>query len=101
MALLRKFSKVFYMARNKESVVDGRVLESLPGNYYMIRVVTPGLEDLEVRAKACGRMRTNRIRIIVGDWVQVELDPNNLQEGRIVYRLLRPPACYAATANNA
>jgi translation initiation factor IF-1 len=33
-----------------------------------------------------GKMRRYRIRIVVGDQVQVELSPYDLTRGRIVYR---------------
>jgi translation initiation factor IF-1 len=40
----------------------------------------------EVLAHSSGRMRMNRIRILTGDRVQVELTPYDLTRGRIVYR---------------
>ena len=39
-----------------------------------------------VLAHSSGRMRMNRIRILTGDRVQVEITPYDLTRGRIVYR---------------
>jgi len=39
-----------------------------------------------VLAQISGRMRRNRIRILVGDRVDVEMSPYDLTKGRITYR---------------
>jgi translation initiation factor IF-1 len=39
-----------------------------------------------VIAHTSGRMRKNRIRVLVGDEVLVELTPYDLTKGRITYR---------------
>ncbi|SBO45079.1 Translation initiation factor IF-1 [Mycoplasmopsis agalactiae] len=39
-----------------------------------------------IKANISGKMRVNRIRILPGDEVDVELSPYNLQRGRITYR---------------
>lgn len=40
----------------------------------------------EVRAQLGGRLRKNRIRILLGDRVTVRLSPYDLTHGLIVYR---------------
>ncbi len=40
----------------------------------------------EVIATLSGKMRKNYIRILIGDSVQVEVSPYDLQRGRITYR---------------
>ncbi|MCE6091022.1 translation initiation factor IF-1 [Mycoplasmopsis agalactiae] len=40
----------------------------------------------DIKANISGKMRVNRIRILPGDEVDVELSPYNLQRGRIIYR---------------
>ncbi|MBT1414082.1 translation initiation factor IF-1 [Mycoplasma bovis] len=40
----------------------------------------------DIKANISGKMRVNRIRILPGDEVDVELSPYNLQRGRITYR---------------
>ena len=42
--------------------------------------------DHIVLATISGRMRRNRIRILMGDRVDVELSPYDLSKGRITYR---------------
>ena len=42
--------------------------------------------DHIVLAQNSGRMRRNRIRILIGDRVDVEMSPYDLTKGRITYR---------------
>ena len=42
--------------------------------------------DHIVLAQISGRMRRNRIRILIGDRVDVEMSPYDLTKGRIIYR---------------
>lgn len=39
-----------------------------------------------VLAQISGRMRRNRIRILIGDKVDIEMSPYDLTKGRITYR---------------
>jgi translation initiation factor IF-1 len=40
----------------------------------------------DVRAELSGRMRKNRIRVLLGDRVTIRLSPYDLTHGLIVYR---------------
>ncbi len=40
----------------------------------------------EILGHTAGKMRKNRIRVLVGDEVLVELTPYDLTKGRITYR---------------
>ena len=42
--------------------------------------------DHEILGHTAGKMRKNRIRVLVGDEVLVELTPYDLTKGRITYR---------------
>jgi translation initiation factor IF-1 len=42
--------------------------------------------DHEIIAHTAGRMRKNRIRVLAGDKVLVEMKPYDLTKGRITYR---------------
>jgi len=42
--------------------------------------------DHEIIAHTAGRMRKNRIRVLAGDKVLVEMTPYDLTKGRITYR---------------
>ena len=41
----------------------------------------------EILAHLSGRMRMNRIRLLPGDRVKVQISPYDLTKGRITYRL--------------
>jgi translation initiation factor IF-1 len=62
--------------------VGGTVLEKFPGGMFSVQ-----LEQKQVvLAHLSGRLRKNRIRILPGDRVTVELSPYDLTRGRITYR---------------
>lgn len=67
---------------NQETVVKGTVEEALPNT--MFRVM---LEDGSVIvAYLAGKMRLHRIKVLVGDSVEIVLDPYG-GKGRIVRRV--------------
>lgn len=62
---------------------EGRVIEALPNAFF--KVV---LEDgKEVMGFLSGKMRLNRIKILPGDKVTLEMSEYDMGKGRIVYRL--------------
>lgn len=70
----------------KEELIEmrGKVAEVLPDSRY--RVVLDNGHELV--AYSGGKMRKNRIRIIAGDDVTLELSPYDLNKGRIMFRHL-------------
>lgn len=62
--------------------LEGRVEELLPSAKFKVKLDN----DQTIIAYLSGKMRKNRIRILPGDLVKVELSPYNLTEGRVVYR---------------
>ena len=68
----------------KEEPIElmGNVTQVLPGT--MFRVALPN--GHEVLAHISGKMRKNFIRISVGDKVNVEMSPYDLNKARITYR---------------
>lgn len=62
--------------------VDGEVIELLPAGSFKIRLEN----GHEIMGHLSGRMRMNRIRIIVGDKVKIEMTPYDLTKGRVTYR---------------
>jgi translation initiation factor IF-1 len=62
---------------------EGRVIESLPNAFFKI-VLDDGNE---ITGFLSGKMRMNRITILTGDKVSVEMTPYDNKKGRIVYRL--------------
>ncbi|HBB65681.1 MAG TPA: translation initiation factor IF-1 [Candidatus Vogelbacteria bacterium] len=69
--------------RNNGATVAGTVLEALPNTIF--RVQLEGEGGKEVLAYLSGRMRINRIRVLIGDRVEVLLDPYG-EKGRITRR---------------
>ena len=62
---------------------EGRVTEALPNTFFRIL-----LDDgKEIMGFLSGKMRMNRITILPGDRVLVEMTPYDDKKGRIVYRL--------------
>ena len=60
----------------------GKVTELLPNAMFRVKLEN----DHEVLAHTSGKLRKNRIRVLVGDKVDVEMTPYDLTKGRIVYR---------------
>jgi len=63
--------------------VQGRVIEALPNTFFKV-VLDDGRELLGFLS---GKMRMNRITILPGDKVSLEMSPYDEKKGRIVYRL--------------
>lgn len=62
--------------------MNGEVVEVLPNATF--KVTMPN--GHEVLAHLSGRLKKNRIRVILGDMVDLEVSPYDLNRGRIVYR---------------
>lgn len=60
----------------------GSVVELMPAANFKIRLEN----GQEILGHLSGKMRMNRIRILPGDEVKVEMSPYDLTKGRIVYR---------------
>jgi translation initiation factor IF-1 len=63
-------------------VVEGTVIEALPGTQFKVRLES----GHEVLAYLSGKMRKFYIRILLGDRVKVEMSPYDLSRGRITFR---------------
>ena len=63
-------------------MLEGTVEEPLPNAMFRVKLEN----GHTVLAHSSGKMRMNRIRILSGDRVQVELTPYDLTRGRITYR---------------
>lgn len=68
----------------KPEKVNGRVVEALPDALFRVSIGTE--PEKIVLAYLAGRMRLHRIRVLVGDKVEVELDRYG-GKGRIIKRL--------------
>lgn len=70
------------MAKEDTFEFRGKVTEVLPNSTFRIILEN----DHEIIAYGSGKIRQNRIRIILGDAVTVEVSPYDLSKGRITYR---------------
>ena len=70
------------MVKEQSLEFTGVVLELLPNAMFKVKLEN----DHEVLAHTSGKLRKNRIRVLVGDKVDVEMTPYDLTKGRIVYR---------------
>lgn len=69
---------------SKEDIIRmaGKIEEVLPNA--MFRVILEN--DHKIIATIGGKLRQNNIRILLGDKVEVEMSPYDLNRGRVVYR---------------
>jgi translation initiation factor IF-1 len=70
------------MAKEELLEFEGTVTELLPNATFRVKLDN----DHEILAHTSGRMRKNRIRVLQGDRVLVEMTPYDLTRGRITYR---------------
>jgi translation initiation factor IF-1 len=61
----------------------GIIVDKQPNAFFKVQLDN---SDHIVLAAISGKMRKNRIRILVGDRVSVEMSPYDLTRGRITYR---------------
>ena len=68
----------------KEDLLEfaGVVEEVLPNAMFRVKLEN----GHEVLAHSSGKMRKNRIRVLAGDKVNVEMTPYDLTKGRITFR---------------
>jgi translation initiation factor IF-1 len=68
----------------KEELIEfgGTITEVLPNAMFRVKLEN----EHEILAHTSGRMRKNRIRVLAGDKVTVEMTPYDLARGRITYR---------------
>jgi translation initiation factor IF-1 len=68
----------------KEDLIEfaGVVTELLPNAMFRVKLEN----GHEVLTHTSGKMRKNRIRVLVGDKVNVEMTPYDLSKGRITFR---------------
>ncbi len=63
--------------------IQGEVVELMPAASFRV-VIENGHE---VFAHLSGKMRMNKIRLLPGDKVKLQISPYDLTKGRIIYRL--------------
>lgn len=63
--------------------VEGKVVAVLPGTTFKVELSN----GHQVLAHISGKLRKNFIKLTVGDMVKMEMTPQDINKGRIVYRL--------------
>lgn len=70
------------MAKEELIEFNGEVVEVLPNATFRVKLEN----DHEIIAHTSGKMRKNRIRVLAGDKITVEMTPYDLSKGRITFR---------------
>ena len=70
------------MSKDEQIEMSGKVIETLPNTMFRVELEN----GHEIIAHTAGKMRKNRIRVLAGDRVQVEMTPYDLTKGRINFR---------------
>jgi len=75
-------------AGRQEKVITGRgvITEALPSTLFRVKMDAKTEDEKEILAYLGGKMRMHRIKVLIGDSVEVVLDPYG-GKGRIVKRL--------------
>jgi translation initiation factor IF-1 len=71
-----------HMAKEELLEFPSTVTELLPNAMFRVKLEN----EHEITAHTAGKMRKNRIRVLTGDRVLVEMTPYDLTKGRITYR---------------
>ena len=70
------------MAKQETIEFKGKVTELLPNAMFRVKLEN----GHTVTAHTAGKLRKNRIRVLQGDNVTVEMTPYDLTKGRIIFR---------------
>ena len=74
--------KIYTMAKEDLIEFTGVVTELLPNATFRVKLDNEHI----ILAHTSGKMRKNRIRVLLGDKVTVEMTPYDLTKGRITFR---------------
>ncbi len=75
----------------------GRVVETLPNAEFLTELIDEIYAGHKLKARISGKMRMNHIKIILGDYVKVELNPYDLNRGRLTFRFRNKEAALRET----
>ena len=62
---------------------EGQIIDVLPGQSFKVELENGHI----VVCYTSGRPRKNRIRLVLGDQVRIEMTPYDMTKGRVTYRL--------------
>ena len=75
-------NKGAFMTKEEVLQFTGTVIEALPNAMFRVQLEN----GHEILAHTSGKMRKFRIRVMVGDKVDIEMTPYDLSKGRIAFR---------------
>ena len=88
------------MPKDDKIEVEGKVLKALPWAIFEVEL-PEAFSNMVIRAYVSGKMQKNRIQLIPGDTVTIELTPYDLTRGRITFRKPNANApVYVPNSNN-
>ena len=70
------------MAKEDQIEMEGEIVDTLPNTTFRVKLEN----DHIITAHTAGKLRKNRIRVLQGDNVTVEVTPYDLTKGRIIFR---------------
>ena len=70
------------MAKQAHIEQDGTITQALSNAMFRVELEN----GVKVTAHTAGKLRKNRIRVLQGDNVTVEMTPYDLTKGRIIFR---------------
>ena len=77
-----RITKENWLAKQETLEFKGKVTELLPNAMFRVKLEN----NHEILAHTAGKLRKNRIRVLAGDNVMVEMTPYDLTKGRITFR---------------
>jgi len=73
------------MSKNNELLeLQGEIIDILPNQMFRVQLSE---YSQNIICYTAGKLRQNKIRLVLGDTVKVEVSPYDLSKGRITYRL--------------
>lgn len=72
------------MSKNDSSIeMEGQIIDVLPNQTFKVELENEHI----IVCYTSGKLRQNRIRLVLGDNVKIEMTPYDMTKGRITYRL--------------
>ena len=81
------------MSKKDAVRIRGKVIAAVGNGAFQIQMEGKGIDDL-LHCTLAGKMRKFSIYVIVGDYVDIELSPYDLERGRISFRHKKKPEDY-------
>lgn len=74
------------MPKDSHVQISGTIVDVHPGGQFRVELESDREDKSYVIARICGKMRKHRIRVILGDRVDVGLSPYDMSHGIITFR---------------